>query len=147
MKVSTKGRYGLRVLLDIAKHQARGPVTLKDIAARQAISEKYLWQVINPLKSAGLVSSARGAHGGYTLAMEPQSVSVLDVVSVLEGPVVLVDCVDSAADCQRSSDCVAREVWSRIETAMREAMARITLRELVDKQSDYDQGKTGSYVI
>lgn len=147
MKVSTKGRYGLRVLLDIAQHQSKGPVTLKDIASRQGISEKYLWQVINPLKGAGLVSAARGAHGGYSLAREPQGITVLDVVSVLEGPVTLVNCVDVPRDCDRSMECVAREAWSTVEAAVRTAMEGITLREMLDKQHAYEQGRSGNYVI
>jgi Rrf2 family protein len=147
MKVSTKGRYGLRVLLDVAMHQDKGPVILRDIARRQAISEKYLWQVINPLKGAGLVSSARGAHGGYLLAKEPGTISLLDVVSIMEGPVALVDCADSPETCDRSAVCAARDVWGSVEAKLREAMAGITLRELIDKQKGYDAGGTLSFVI
>lgn len=147
MRMSTKGRYGLRVLLDVATHQEKGPVILRDIAQRQAISEKYLWQVINPLKGAGLVSSSRGARGGYTLARDPQTVSLLDIVTVLEGPVTVVACVDSPSACDRSTACVARDAWTRVEKRLRDAMSEITLRELIEKQRDYESGGTISYVI
>ena len=147
LKISTKGRYGLRVLLDVAMNQARGPVILRDIARRQAISEKYLWQVINPLKGGGLVNSARGAKGGYTLAKEPAAISVLDVVSILEGPVNVVECVDTPDSCDRSSSCATRGAWSEIETRLREVMAKITLGELIQRQKDFELGGSVNYVI
>lgn len=147
MRISTKGRYGLRVLLDVAMNQARGPVILRDIAKRQAISEKYLWQVINPLKGAGLVNSARGARGGYTLAKDAAQISVLDVVSTLEGPVSVVDCVETPESCNRSSVCVTRGVWGEIEARLREVMAKITLAELMQRQKDFELGGSVNYVI
>ena len=147
MKISTKGRYGLRVLLDIALHQEGGPVILRDIAKRQKISEKYLWQVINLLKSAGLVTSVRGAKGGYALAKPPIQISILEVISILEGPVTIVDCVDSAENCSRSTTCVTREVWKLIEDNLKKTMAGITLQQLVDKQLANDAGKSFNYVI
>ena len=145
MKISTKGRYGLRVLLDIATHQEKGPVILRDISARQEISEKYLWQVINPLKSAGLVNSTRGAKGGYVLAKAPGDITLLEIVSILEGPVSVVDCVGSPDQCERSGACVTRGVWGKIETGIKDAMARITLQEIVEQQKDAESGM--SYII
>lgn len=147
MKVSTKGRYGLRVLLDVAMNQARGPVILRDISQRQGISEKYLWQVINPLKGAGLVNAARGARGGYTLAKSPSAISVLDVVTIMEGPVNVVDCVEKPSACARSSACVVRGAWSEIEQRLREVMAKITLAELMQKQRDFELDGSANYVI
>jgi Rrf2 family protein len=147
MKISTKGRYGLRVLLDIAAHQAKGPVILRDISARQDISEKYLWQVINPLKAAGLVNSTRGAKGGYVLAKSPDDVTLLEIVSILEGPVSVVDCVGTPEKCARSGACVTRAAWGKIESGIKESMAKITLKELVDKQKDAESGSSLSYVI
>jgi Rrf2 family protein len=147
MKISTKGRYGLRVLLDIAGHQAKGPVILRDISARQDISEKYLWQVINPLKAAGLVNSTRGAKGGYVLAKSPEDVTLLEIVSILEGPVSVVDCVGTPEKCVRSGACVTRAAWGKIESGIKESMAKITLKELVDKQKDAESGSSLSYVI
>ncbi len=147
MKITTKGRYGLRVLLDIATHQQKGPVTLGEIAGRQAISEKYLWQVVNRLKGAGLVSSSRGVHGGYILAREPQAVSLLDVVLALDGPLTIVGCVESPASCDRSAACVAREAWGQMEAKLRDAMAAVTLRELVDRQRSLDAKGSVNYMI
>jgi len=147
MRVSTKGRYGLRVLLDVAMNQDKGPVILRDISRRQHISEKYLWQVINPLRGAGLVNSSRGARGGYALAKTPAEISLLDVVSILEGPVCVVDCVESPDSCERSAACVAREAWGEVESKVRAAMAAITLKDLIAKQKDRESSGTISYVI
>jgi Rrf2 family protein len=147
VKVSTKGRYGLRLLIDVAMHQDKGPVILRDIAERQGISEKYLWQVINPLKSAGIVTAIRGAHGGYTLARQTGMISLLEVISALEGPISLVDCTDSPADCNRSAGCVARDVWSALGASLRDKMAGITLKDLVEKQRGLEAGNTPNYVI
>lgn len=147
MKISTKGRYGLRILLDLATHQAEGPVIMRDIAARQGITEKYLWQVINLLKAAGLVSSVRGAKGGYVLAKLPAAITLLEIISILEGPVTVVDCVDTAETCDRSSSCVTREVWKRIEDSLKKTMAGITLQELVERQLAQEAGSAFHYVI
>lgn len=147
MKVSTKGRYGLRVMLDIMTHQDHGPVILRDISQRQGISEKYLWQVINPLKAAGFVNSVRGAKGGYVLSKSAENITVLDIILVLEGPVSVVDCVDDPNGCERSSVCVTREVWSRIESSIKSAMQGITLKELVSKQKEHEAHASSSYVI
>jgi Rrf2 family cysteine metabolism transcriptional repressor len=147
MKISTRGRYGLRILLDLATHQNEGPVIMREISERQGITEKYLWQVINLLKSAGLVTSVRGAKGGYALAKSPSEVSVLEIISILEGPVVVVDCVDASENCARSSSCVTREVWKQIEDNLRKTMAGITLQDLVEKQLANDAGASFNYVI
>lgn len=147
MKISTRGRYGLRIMVDLALHQQAGPVIMREISERQGITEKYLWQVINLLKSAGLVTSVRGAKGGYALAKSPSDVSVLEIISVLEGPVVVVDCVDSAESCERSSACVTREVWKRIENSLKQTMSGITLQELVEKQRAQEADASFNYVI
>jgi Rrf2 family cysteine metabolism transcriptional repressor len=85
MKLSTRGRYGVRMMLELALHYGEGPILLKDIAERQGISEKYLWQLINPLKTTGLVNSLRGAHGGYVLAKAPEAISLKAILQILEG--------------------------------------------------------------
>lgn len=147
MKISTKGRYGLRVLVDIAAHQEKGPVILRDISARQDISEKYLWQVINPLKAAGLVKSTRGAKGGYVLSMRPEQITLLEVVSILEGPVSMVDCVGDPDKCGRSNACVTRGVWGNLEKDIKESMAKVTLKEILDLQNKADASASISYII
>lgn len=146
MHVSTKGRYGLRILLDVAMHEKKGPVALRDISRRQDISQKYLWQVINPLKVAGLLRATRGAHGGYVLAKSPARISVRDIVDILEGPVAMVDCVQSPATCERSGACTARGAWAEIEARLKETMDGITLQYLLEQQAKRDQGE-GSYEI
>ena len=101
MKISTKGRYGLRTLMDISVHQVKGPVNLSDIADRQGISAKYLWQIVNLLKTAGFVRGTRGPKGGYILIRDPADITMLDVIQVLEGPISLVECVDDPEFCER----------------------------------------------
>lgn len=147
MMVSTKGRYGLRVLLDVALHQEHGPVALSEIAGRQALSQKYLWQVINPLKKAGFLRATRGTQGGYVLARDPNAITVRDIVDVLEGPVVLAACVTDAGTCERNVDGTAREVWSEIEAKIVAAMAGVTLRDIVQKHKDRSARGGPSYVI
>jgi len=146
MRISTKGRYGLRILLDVAAHAQKGPVALRDISRRQQISQKYLWQVINPLKLAGMLRVTRGAHGGYTLARSPAKISILDIVEILEGPVTVVGCLQVPDSCDRSNDCTARDAWAEVEAKLKEAMDGITLQYLLERQEA--QGKTGgSYEI
>jgi Rrf2 family protein len=140
MHISTKGRYGLRILLDVAVHETQGPVALREIARRQAISQKYLWQVVNPLKVAGLLRVTRGARGGYVLARNPARISVSDIVDILEGPVTLVKCAKSPAVCDRSETCVARDVWRTIEDRINETMKGITLEHLVEQERRRNQG-------
>jgi Rrf2 family protein len=147
MKVSTKGRYGLRILLDVALHQKQGPVALSDISRRQAISHKYLWQVINPLKAAGLLNSTRGSHGGYVLARPPGEISVRDIVNILEGPVSIVACVADPESCERSVSCTAREAWTEIENKLNEAMRSITLKDLIKRHKEHESRRGPSYDI
>lgn len=133
MTVSTKGRYGLRLLLDIALHHENGAVNLKDIARRQKISAKYLWQVINPLKAGGIVRVTRGAKGGYVLAKPAERITLYDVLEILEGPVALAECVGSRRTCERSADCVTREIWSELTMVIQNAMRGFTLADIVER--------------
>ena len=141
MKLSTKGRYGVRLMLDLAIHYGGGAVVLKDVAARQDISEKYLWHLVNPLKNAGLIHSTRGAHGGYTLARSPREISLRDILTVLEGPMCLVECTESPSLCDRSESCIAREVWAEVTATMLEALDGFTLEQMVERYRDR-QGAT-----
>lgn len=135
MRISTKGRYGLRTLMDIAMHQDSGAVTLNEVAKRQEISVKYLWQVINPLKTAGLLSVTRGAKGGYVLARKPDEISMLQVVNILEGPLSLVECLSQDAACNHINTCVARSVWQEVNGAVEKALAGITLADVLKRCS------------
>ena len=145
MKVSTKGRYGLRTLMDIADHQTKGPVNLGDIAERQGISAKYLWQIVNLLKTAGFVRGTRGPKGGYVLLRDPSEITLLDVIQTLEGPLSLVECVDSPDFCPRTEACVAHSVWEEVSVAIRNALQKITLAEILRRHAN--AGSSSHYVI
>ena len=145
MRVSTKGRYGLRTLVDIALHQDKGAVTLNDIARRQEISVKYLWQVINPLKTSGLLSVMRGAKGGYMLAKRPEEIDMLEVVTTLEGPMSVVDCLTRDDVCDRIDTCVARSVWMEVNQAVEKSLKGITLAEVLRRYGE--SAEVNNYVI
>jgi Rrf2 family transcriptional regulator, cysteine metabolism repressor len=132
MKLSTRGRYGVRLMLDLALRQGNGPVLLREIAQRQEISEKYLWQLINPLKAAGLIKSIRGAHGGYLLAKKPEEVNLKQILSVLEGPLCLVDCVEQPSACDRSPSCIAHDVWAGAAQGIVTVLEAMTLDKMVE---------------
>jgi Rrf2 family protein len=145
MKLSTKGRYGVRLMLDLALHYGEGPILLKDIAERQEISEKYLWQLIPPLKQAGLILSTRGAHGGYTLTKPPVQITLKEIVITVEGPMCLVECVDNSSSCPRADTCVARDVWGEISAKILQSLESVTLESMVENQKR--KTHTLTYVI
>jgi Rrf2 family cysteine metabolism transcriptional repressor len=134
MKISTKGRYGVRALLDLALHQGEGLVLLKDIARRQEVSLPYLEHLIAPLIAAGLVKSTRGAHGGVSLLKPPSEIKLGEVVQLLEGSIAPVGCVNNPALCHRSASCVARDIWSEMKNAMSRVLDSTTLQDLVERQ-------------
>jgi Rrf2 family cysteine metabolism transcriptional repressor len=140
MKVSTRGRYGLRTLLDLALHRDEGLVLLKDIARRQEFSLHYLEHLMAPLIAAGLVGSTRGAGGGVSLLKSPAEVKVGEVVRLLEGSIAPVDCVNNPELCHRSAFCVTRDIWVRMKEAMSHVLDSMTLQDLVDRQEG--KGKT-----
>jgi len=134
MKLSTRGRYGLRALLDLALHQGAGLVRLKDIAGRQDISLHYLERLIAPLIAAGLVKSTRGARGGVLLFKPPSEIKLSEVVQLLEGSIAPVDCVNDSRVCHRSASCVTRDIWREMMEAMVQVLDATTLQDLVDRQ-------------
>lgn len=139
MKVTTKGRYGLKAIVDLAVQSKDGcPVTLKSISMRQGISENYLEQIIASLKKAGFVKSIRGAQGGYMLNKNPCEISVGDLLRVLEGPLVLVDCAsdDENINCGSASckSCTAKGVWKRMSDSIADVADSITLEELMKEE-------------
>ncbi len=139
MKISTKGRYGLRILLDLALNaDVERPRLLRDIAESQGISEKYLSRLIIELRQANLVVSVRGAKGGYRLAKEPSEITVLEVVEVMEGPIGIVECVEPRKDfsCLRGPVCAAREMWEGISAVLRDALAKVTIDRIIARQKD-----------
>ena len=131
MKLSTRSRYGTRMILDLAQHYGQGAVQLGEIAHRQNISLKYLEQIIRPLKKAGFVKSFRGAKGGHILNKPPKEVTVGEVVSVLEGGKTLVDCDREPEICNRVDSCVTRYIWMEAATAMYGRLAAITFADLL----------------
>jgi len=134
MKLSTRGRYGTRALLDLALHGGKEPVPLKDIARRQQISLLYLEHLITPLVAAGMIRSTRGARGGVQLARPPQEIKLSEVVGLLEGSIAPVDCVNDPKACPRSELCVTRDIWIELKEAMDGVLESKTLHDLVQMQ-------------
>ena len=134
MKISTKGRYALRLMLDLALAEPGAPVPLRDVAQRQDISDKYLEQIVTPLSRAGLVRSVRGAGGGYLLTREPKDYTVGEILRPLEGSLAPVSCVDGSECCARAEQCVTLDVWREIQQAVSSVVDHITLADLVEKQ-------------
>lgn len=133
MKVSTRGRYGLKAMVDIAANCKEGCVSLKTIAERNNLSESYLEQLIAPLKKAGLVKSTRGANGGYILAKSAEDISVGDILRVVEGPLELVECLSGKETCGTGdcSCCATKDVWAKLSESVTEAADGISLYEIV----------------
>jgi len=132
MKLSTRSRYGVRIMYELALRYGEGPVILKDIARWQEISEKYLSKLIIPLKAAKLVRASRGSHGGYNLTREPSEISIREIVEVLEGDLKTVECVHNGNTCTRSSECPVKEIWHRLDKSVLDVLDNITLRDVVN---------------
>lgn len=133
MKLSTRTRYGIRAAIEIAAHYGQGPVQIKLIGQKQAISVKYLEQLMAILKSGGFVHSIRGSRGGYVLSREPSEIKLDELVLALEGSITTAECVDDNGYCARATDCVAREVWAKVQQAVMDVLGSITLKDLVEK--------------
>ena len=131
MKLSTKGRYSLRAMLDLAVHSGQGPIQIKDISARQQISARYLEQLFIPLRKAGLVRSLRGAGGGFTLAKPPSEMPLSEIIQVAEGSVAPVRCVDKPKLCPQSDVCITRHIWTEMGRAISKVLESTTLQDLV----------------
>ena len=140
MKFSTKGRYGLKAMLDLAVHNHEGQVVLKSIAERQGLSENYLEQLFAVLKKAKLVNSIRGSQGGYSLAESPENITVGEILKALEGPLVSADCVaENGESCHSSYNCcVTKSVWTKIQEGIDNVANSITLQQLVE---DFNKSK------
>ena len=134
MKLSTRGRYGTRLMMELALHFGKGPVLLKDISKAQDISLKYLGQLIIPLKIAGLIKSTRGSHGGYFLSRSPDKINLSEVIKAVEGPIAFSECVDAPDICYRSKTCAAREVWGKATRQFNKTLGSITLAEMLNRQ-------------
>lgn len=139
MKISTRGRYALRLMLQLAMYEPNKSVSIKDIASKQNISDKYLEQIISVLNKAGYVRSERGPQGGYSLKMKPEKYTVGMILRLTEGSLAPVACLDEVeAVCERESQCATLEVWKRLNNAINDVVDGITLADLVEIQKSKD---------
>ncbi len=137
MKISTKGRYALRILVDLAEHQNTGYVALKDIAERQSISKKYLEQIVPLLNRGNILKTSRGFQGGYMLADSPDKYTVGQILRLTEGSLAPVPCVEeSPITCERSADCSTLPVWQGLYRVINEYLDGITLQDILDRQKE-----------
>ena len=137
MKISTKGRYGLTIMMELAANYGEGPLSLKTIAERNQLSEHYLEQLVSPLRNAGLVRSIRGAYGGYVLARTPAEITAGDVIRILEGPI-------SPVDFDEEDDPAKRDLWLRIRDSIANVLDSTTIADLISYKDD---GKHESYMF
>ena len=147
MKLSTRGRYATRALLDLALHQNEEPILLKDIAQRQEISLSYLEHLIAPLVAGGIIRSTRGAKGGISLAKSPEEIRLIEIIQLLEGSIAPVECVINPKVCSRSKSCVVRDVWSEVKRAINGVLESTTLQDLVERQKTKQQRRVDMYHI
>lgn len=133
MKLSTRTRYGIRAIIELAQHEGKRPLQLKLIAERQGISVKYLEQLMSLLRASGFVRSIRGSKGGYILARAPEQIKLSEVFRCLEGPVTTAECTENEDYCERAADCAAREVWVQVEEAIQRVLKSISLADLVHR--------------
>ena len=133
MKLSTRSRYGTRLMLDMAQHYREGPIHLGDIAKRQDVSVKYLEQIIIPLKKAHYIESVRGSKGGHSLTKPPEEITVGEIVAVLEQGTGLVECVADTTVCERADICPTRLLWKEASEAMFDRLEAVTLADLVER--------------
>jgi Rrf2 family cysteine metabolism transcriptional repressor len=144
LRLSTRGRYATRAMLDLAMHYGQGPILVREISKRQGISERYLEQLLLPLKAAGLVRSMRGAHGGFTLARLPSEIRLIEIVQTMEGSTAPADCVDDAGICAHSRACVTREVWADMKRAADTVLEATTLQDLLARQKAAEEGASNA---
>lgn len=143
MKLSTKGRYGVKAMVELAINYGATPTSIKTIAIRQNISECYLEQLFAPLRKAKLINSIRGAQGGYVLNKEPKNITVAEIIYILEGPIEIADCIEGAT-CDNVDLCATRLLWEKIKNSIDDVMKSITLQDIVD---DYKEMKFKSQEI
>ncbi len=140
MRMTTRSRYGTRMMLDIAFHGQNGPVRINEIARRQNLSVKYLEKLVRELKAAGLVNSKRGPKGGHSLSRPASEINIGEIVRVLEGGTALVDCGVPGEQCERAGNCPTRDVWVQAANAMYDVLTQMTLEDLLQ---DYDISALG----
>src|SRR5690554_3205822 len=139
MKLSTKGRYGLMAMYQLAQDHGEGPISLKYVADKQGLSENYLEQLFSSLKKDGLLNSVRGAYGGYMLSRTPEEITVGEVLRSLEGQMSPSECVDQGFDCNREDNCATRWVLGKIKDSIDQVIDSITLADMVNDSVDIDK--------
>ena len=144
MKISTKGRYALRMLIDLAEHQNEGYISLKEIADRQNISKKYLEQIIPAFHSTDILRTVRGSQGGYVLGRSPDKITVGEILRFTEGSLSPVECVDDPFGCSHSVDCATLPIWQGLSRVISTYLDGITLQDLLDQQRE---SYSNNYVI
>ena len=136
MKLSTRSRYGARILVDLARHNGQGPVQIGEISKRQDISVKYLEQLIRPLKQASMVTSVRGPKGGHLLAKNPEEISLGQIVRLFEGQSELVECISNPEQCNMSDDCQVRLAWKDATRVLYEKLDSTTISDLIQENAN-----------
>lgn len=137
MKISTKGRYALRMLVDLAEHKDQGFIALKDIAKRQGISKKYLEQIVPLLNKSDILQTNRGYQGGYMLARSPEKYTVLEILRITEGSLAPVSCLDYEPNtCDRCHDCITLPIWQGLNRVISDYLGSITLQDILDRQKE-----------
>ncbi len=131
-QLSTKGRYGTRLMYQLALQYGKGPILLKDIAKVEDLTIKYLEHIVPLLKSANLIRSVRGPQGGYQLTIAPDKINLKDILKILEGDIAPVSCVSFPEICDRTESCPARKVWCRLEDQISNTLQNISLKDMVD---------------
>ena len=147
LRLSTKARYALRAMMELAIHEGRGPVQLREVARAQRISAKYLEQLAIPLRHAGLLHTERGPSGGYELARPAMAITALEVVQAVEGPLELLECVGRRSACDRAGVCAARDLWVEAGEAITKVLAATSLADLRENQVAAVTGQPLGYQI
>ena len=143
IRISTKGRYGTRFMLELAASYGRGPMLLKDVAKKQEISEGYLQHIVDTLKGANLIHTNRVGHGGYPLARSPSHITLRDILGTLEGSINFAECVEKPDVCSRAQECVTRDIWQELSDRFSRSLEEITLEDMVKKKKEKD----GNYLL
>lgn len=136
MRISTRSRYGTRLMINLAENYGKGSLLLKDVAKLEGISEKYLSQIVIPLRRGGLISGSRGAHGGYTLTKPPSEITAREIIEMLEGDTAVIECLIDTKVCERFNNCSSIELWSMLSRKITEFLSSITLDDLIKIKRD-----------
>ncbi len=146
MKLTTKGRYGLRLMIELALNYGKGPILVDVIANNQGISAKYIHVLATSLRNSGMVHATRGPNGGYELGRHPKEINVLQIVETLEGKNAWVECVDDQCACPRANSCAARDLWAEVVSAVDGVLSNRTLADLADAQRNKMEEMTMFYI-